>query len=74
MLYGNAKIHKLKKVKKLKELALRPIVSNNGMTRYNTTKYLANLLAPLGKSDYTIINTLDFINHLKKERIPRNVK
>ena len=39
--------------------------------RCNTAKYLANLLAPLGKSDHTIINTADFINRLKKETIPR---
>ena len=41
------------------------------MTRYNTAKYLTNLLALLEKSDYTIVNTTDFINRLNKERIPR---
>ena len=69
---GNAKVHKLRKGEGLKELILRPIVSNDGT--YNTAKDLANLLAPLGKSDYTIINTADFINRLKKERIPRKYK
>ena len=72
--YGNAKVHKLRKGEGLKELTLRPIVSNVGTATYNTAKYLANLLAPLAKSDYTIINTADFINRLKKERIPRKYK
>ena len=53
---------------------MRPIVSNVGTTTYNTAKYLANLLVPLAKSDYTIINTADFINRLKKERIPGKYK
>ena len=72
--YGNSKVHKLRKGEGLKKLTLRPIVSNVGTTTYNTAKYLANLLTPLGKSDYTIINTADFISRLKKERIPRNYK
>ena len=69
--YGNATVHKLKKGQGLKELKLRPIVTKVGTATYYTAKYLANLLALLGKSDYTIINTADFINRLKKERIPR---
>ena len=72
--YGNAKVHKLRKAKGLKESTLRPIVSNVGMATYNTAKYSANLLAPLAKSDNTIINTADFINRLKEERIPRKYK
>ena len=47
---------------------------NVGAATYNTAKYLANFLALLGKSDNTIINTADFINRLKKERIPRKYK
>ena len=72
--HGNTKVHKLGKGEGLKELTLRPIVSNVGTATYNTAKYLANLLAPLRKSDYTIINTPDFINRLKKERIPTKYK
>ena len=53
---------------------MRPFVSNVGAATYSTAKYLANLLAPLGKSDYTIIDTADFIDRLKKERIPRKYK
>ena len=53
---------------------MRPIVFNVGMATYNTAKYLASLLALLAKSDDTIINTPDFINRLKKQRIPREYK
>ena len=45
--YGNTKAHKRKKGKKLKELTLRPIVSNVGIATFNIAKYLANLLAPV---------------------------
>ena len=45
---------------------MRPIVSDVEMATYNTAKNLANLPAPLGKSDFTVIKTADFINHLKK--------
>ena len=53
---------------------MRPIIFNVGTATYKTAKYLVNLLAPLGKCDCTIINTPDFINGLKKERIPRKYK
>ena len=68
--YGNAKVHKLRKGKGLKELTLRPIVSNVVAAAHNT----ANLLAPLGKSDYTIINTPDFINRLKRKGYQENIR
>ena len=61
--YGNTKVHKLKTGEGLKKTTLKPIVSNIGIATYNTAKYLANLLAPLGKSDCTIINTSDSISH-----------
>ena len=72
--YENAKVHKLRKGKGLKELTLRPIVSNVVAATHNTVKYLANLLAPLGKSDYTIINTPDFINRLKRKGYQENIR
>ena len=68
--YGNAKVYKLRKGEGLKELTLTPIVSNVGTATHNTAK----LLAPLGKSDYTISNIEDFINRLKKKRVPRKYK
>ena len=53
---------------------MKPIVSNVGVATYNTAKYLASLLVPLEKSNDTIIKTPDFINRLKKQRIPREYK
>ena len=47
---------------------------NVGMATYKTAKYLANLLAPLGRSDCTIINTPDFINGLKRRGYQENIK
>ena len=72
--YGNAKVHKLRKGEGLKELTFRPIVSDVRTATYNRAKYLANLLTPLRESNYTIFSTADFINRLKKERIPRKYK
>ena len=38
---------------------------------YFTAKYLTKLLAPLGKSKYTISNSVEFIDKLKKIKLPR---
>lgn len=53
--YGLAKIHKLKKGQGINELPLRPIVSNIGTATYDLAKYLAKLLSPLNKSQYSFI-------------------
>ena len=46
-------------------LPLRPIVSNIGTATYKTSKFLAQLLAPLGKSTYTVSSTEEFITKLR---------
>ena len=51
--YGNAKVHKLS-TNNVDDLTLRPIVCNIGTATYETTKYLASLLSPLSKSEFTI--------------------
>ena len=58
----------------LEKLSLRPIVSNIGTATCETAKYLAKFLSPLGQSNYSIVNTADFIKRLRKEKIPRNYK
>ena len=55
-------------------LTLRTIIANTGTATYETARYLAELLAPLGKSKHTISNTKDFITRLKTERIPKRFK
>ena len=55
-------------------LTLRTIIANTGTATYETARYLAELLAPLGKSKYTISNTKDFMTMLKMETIPKRFK
>ena len=52
--YGTAKVHKLKEREGVDKLTLRPTISNMGTTTYEIARYLAELLAPLGKSKHTI--------------------
>ena len=58
--YGNAKAHKQSN-NNLDDLTLRPIVSNIGTTTHEATKYLASLLVPLSKPEFTINNTKGFV-------------
>ena len=71
---GTAKVHKLKEKEGVDKLTLRPIISNAGTVTYEIAGYLAEFLAPLGKSKHTISNTKDFITRLKTERIPKRFK
>ena len=41
---------------------------------YETAKYLAKLLPPLGQSKHTVIDTADFIKRIKIEKIPKRYK
>ena len=72
--YGTAKVHKLKQGDTVNQLPLQPIVSNCGTASYKLAKYLAKLLSPLSKSQYTVQNTKEFINHIKKQKVPSNYK
>ena len=53
---------------------MRPIISNIGTATYETAKFLNPLLAPLGKSDHSIINTEGFVNQVKGQGIPEVYK
>ena len=70
--YGTAKIHKLLPNDTINELPLRPIVSNIGSATCHLSKYLAKLLSPLSKSEYTIKSTKYFVEKIKKEHIPND--
>ena len=70
LFYGTAKVHKLGKGEGLNELTMRPIISNIGTATYETAKYLNSLLAPLGKSDHSLLNTESFIKDINGQRIP----
>ena len=68
--YGTAKLHKVEEgCTDIKQLPIRPIISNIGTATYKTSKYLAKLLAPLTKSEYTINSTKEFIAYTKKLKV-----
>ena len=67
--YGNAKIYKLLS-DDVNDLPLGPTVSNIRTAMYETAKYLAKLLSPLGKSKYTINNSKQFAKCIKKQKVP----
>ena len=74
LFYTTAKVHKLKTGEGLNELTMRPIISNIGTATYETAKFLNSLLAPLGKSDRSILNRKAFVNQVKDQRIPEGYK
>ena len=68
--YGTAKLHKIEEgCDDVNQLPIRPIISNIGTATYKTSKYLAQLLAPLTKSKYTINSTNDFIDFTKNLQV-----
>ena len=74
LFYGTAKVHKLKIGERLKQLTVRPIISNIRTATYETAKYLNTLLTPLTKSQYNVLSTDDFIQKIKNDRIPKGLK
>ena len=74
LFYTTAKVHKLQSGERLNELKMRPIVSNDGTATYEIAKFLNSLLAPLGKSDRSLLNTEAFVKQVKGQRIPEDYK
>ena len=71
--YGNAKVNKFS-TNNVDDLAVRPIASNIGTATYETAKYLASLIAPLSKSEFTINNTKEFVKYIQKQKISDGYK
>ena len=70
LFYGTAKVHKMAEgSRNIDELPVRPIVSSIGTATYATSKYLADLLAPLAKSQYTVDSTKAFIERIRNKSI-----
>ena len=68
--FGMAKVHKLQNGSRdINQLPLRPVISNIGTATYEISKFLANLLQPIAKSEYTINSTKDFIEKLRDKNI-----
>ena len=53
---------------------MRPIITNIDTAAYKITKYLNNLLTPLSKSDYNILNTEDLTKRHREETISAGYK
>ena len=71
--YATAKRHKLDESSRdVEQLPVRPIISNIGTATYQTSKYLAKLLAPLTKSKYTINSTTDFITFTQNLKLDKD--
>ena len=68
--YVTAKKHKLTPTRTIDDLLIRPIISNIGTASYQLAKYIAKLLSPLSKSEYTVANNIEFINNIKSEKVP----
>ena len=60
--YGAAKMRKLRN---LNYLPLRPINSNINTSTYNLAKVLSKSLSPLRQSDHNVRSTKDFIQNIK---------
>ena len=69
--FGLAKVHKLKGSSDVNQLPMRPVISNIGTATYELSKYLAELLRPLTKSEYSIESTKDFVDRIKQKRLPQ---
>ena len=71
--FGLAKMHKLKDdSRNVGELPLRPVISNIGTATYELSKYLAETLKPLTKSDYSIDSTKDFVTKIRNKSVPED--
>ena len=68
--YGTAKKHKMPINGTIQDLPLRPIVLNIQTASNHLAKYLAKILSPLSKSEYTVNSTTDFIKCVTKMKIP----
>ena len=70
--FGLAKVHKLKGSTDVNQLPMRPVISNIGTATYELSKFLAELLKPLTKSEYSIDSTKNFVDRIKQKRLPED--
>ena len=70
--YELAKKHKIPDNGTFNDLPLRPIISNIQTASCQLKKYLAKLLSSLSTSEYTVVNDVEFINHVKRMNIPKD--
>ena len=66
--YGTAKLHKVPNNSTVQQLPFKPIIYNNGTATYDLAKYLAELLKPWSKLQYTIKNGNTLTKKSRKSR------
>ena len=72
--YGTAKVHKLSINSTVEELPLRPIILNLNTATYQIASYLAKILSPLSRSQYTVESNNTFVNVIRQQVIPSSYK
>ena len=61
-LYGTAKVHKLSINDTFQNLPVRPIISKLNTAMRKSARYLAKILSPLSRSQYTVESSNKFAN------------
>ena len=69
--FSNILIPEIDRNDKVDKLPFSPIVSNIGTASYPLAKYLAKLLSPLIKHEYTVKSSTEFMEHIKTKTVPR---
>ena len=79
--YGLAKVHKIAnqindegssedRSNAARRLPLRPVISNIGTATYELSRYLAGVLKPLTRSEYSVESSKDFVDMLGNKTLP----
>ena len=79
--YGLAKVHKIAnqindggssedRSNAARLLPLRPVISNIGTATYELSRYLAGVLKPLTRSEYSVESSKDFVDMLGNKTLP----
>ena len=68
-IYGTPKMHKFSSSDLFPKL--RPIVSSIGTFNYNLSRFLCDLLSPLGPNDYSCKDTFSFVSQIKNANLSK---
>ena len=66
ILYGLPKTHK-------KDVPVRPVLSTIGSFNYNLAKFLVPIIEPLTTNQYTLKNSFEFVNDIKKKNLTNKI-
>ena len=68
-IYGTPKMHKFSFSDSFPKL--RPIISSIGTFNYNLSRFLCDLLSPLGPNDYSCKDTFSFVSQIKNANLSK---